>query len=112
MAPPGTLAALEGYKTERSGSVGCKSIDSVIIPIDVPLDFPALTYTFTAAFWRAWGHHEFFFPAWPRTFRLSYTAQPIPFCTCKSIRTRYSWHDALHHLPLTFPIIINNKITT
>ena len=55
------------------------------------------------------------FPPCPRTFRLSYTtARPILFCTCKPIRTRYPWPDALlHHLPLIFPIISNNnEITT
>ena len=82
--------------------------------IDVPIDFPALTYTFTTAIWRDWGHGELFFPTCPCTFLLSYTtARPILFCTCKSIRTRCLWHDALlHHLPFTFSIIINNEITT
>ena len=76
--------------------------------IDVPIDFPALTYTFTTAIWRDWGHGELFFPTCPCTFLLSYTtARPILFCTCKSIRTRCLWHDALlHHLALTFS---NNK---
>ena len=93
-------------------------MDSIIIPaIDVPIDFPALTYPFTTAIWRDWGHGELLFLACPGTFRLSYTtARPILFCTCKPIRTRYLWHDALlRHLPFTFPTIIsnnNNEVTT
>ena len=91
-------------------------MDSIIIPaIDVPIDFPAFSYTFTAAFWRDWGHGKLFFPARPRTFRLSYTAaRPTLFCTCKSksIRARYPWDDALLHHQLALTFSNNNEITT
>ena len=109
--PPGRSAPVEGYRAEKW--IGCRPMDSIIIPaIDVPIDFPALTHTFTTAIWRDWGHGELFFQTCPRTFHLSYTtARPILFCTYKSIRTRYPWDDALlHHLALT--ISNNNEITT
>ena len=44
--------------------IGCRPIDSIIITtIDVPIDFPAFSYTFPTAFWRDWDHGKLFFQA-------------------------------------------------
>ena len=114
MAPAKRSAAVEGYKAKRSGSVAGPSTHRRCPPRPPRILAVRPRYIFPTAIWRDWSHGELFFPAWPRTFRLSYTtARPILFWTCKSIRTGYQWNDDLHHLALTFPIISNNnEITT
>ena len=106
MAPQGRSATVEGYKAERSGSVAGPSTPSSSPPSMFPSTSPpsrtrsrqpsggtgamASSFPSVPAHLPSWLHHRL-------------------FCTCKSIRTRYPWHDALHHLPLTFS---NNEITT